>query len=58
MERPFGPMSMFKPSLLAILIELMTHHGDDDDERAHDEVDNVAAAHGPISLKSNSEHRQ
>jgi hypothetical protein len=31
--------------LLAILIELITHHGDDDDECADDEVDNVTSAH-------------
>jgi hypothetical protein len=43
---------------LAILIELITHHGDDDDERADDEVDNVTSAHGLISLKSNAEYRQ
>jgi hypothetical protein len=44
--------------LLAILIELITHHRDDDDERADDEVHNVAATHGLISLKSNSEYGQ
>jgi hypothetical protein len=38
------------------LIELITHHGDDDDECADDEVDNVTSAHGLVSLKSNPEH--
>ena len=42
---------------LAILIELITHHGDDDDKRADDEVDNVTSAHGPISLKSKPQYR-
>jgi hypothetical protein len=41
-------------TLLAILIELITHH----DERADDEVKNVPATHRLISLKSNSEYGQ
>ena len=36
--------------LLAILIELITHHGDNDHQRADDEVDDIAATHGPISI--------
>ena len=36
--------------LLAILIKLMAHHDDNDHERADDEVDDIAATHGPISI--------
>jgi hypothetical protein len=38
--------------LLAILIELITHHDHNDDERADDEVNNVAATHCLTSPKT------
>ena len=44
--------------LLVVLVELITHDCDNDDERADDDVDDVAATHDLISLKSNSEYRQ
>jgi hypothetical protein len=31
---------------VAILIDLVAEHGDDDDERADDEIEDVAADHG------------
>jgi hypothetical protein len=43
---------------LALLVEVVTHDYDGDDECADDEVDDVAATHGLISLKSNPEYRQ
>lgn len=41
--------------LVAILVELIAHHGDGDRQRADNQIEDVAASHGAPSDNSNRE---